>query len=403
MKARSMRSRWSIPMLAALLLAGCGGGGGGGGSSPVQPTQNVQPITVDGGPASISDVVFTSVTFCTPGSATNCQTIDHILVDTGSVGLRIISSVLSPTLSLPQQVDANGNPLVECAQFADGFSWGPVKVADIRIAGEMASSVPVQVIGDATYPTIPAACSSSGPPENTVPTFGANGLLGVGLFLQDCGAGCAQSAIAGAYYGCPSSGCRPTQVALNKQLQNPVALFGTDNNGVIIQLPAVPAAGAATASGSLIFGIGTQANNGLGSATVLTADPNTGYIGTTFNGLAYTNSYIDSGASVLFFGSSAYPICTGDGAGLYCPPSTQNLSATLQGVNKAAITAAFNVANADQLFRANPDFFAFSNVAAPNSDAASFAWGLPFFFGRSVYTAIETRSTPGGTGPYFAF
>jgi hypothetical protein len=34
---------------------------------------------------------------------------------------------------------------------------------------------------------------------------------------------------------------------------------------------------------------------------------------------------------------------------------------------------------------------------------ASFDWGLPFFFGRTVFTAIEGMSTPGGTGPYFAF
>lgn len=400
-----MRWRSIIPWLSVLsVLAGCGGGGGGGGdSAPVAPTQNVQPITVDGGPEAVPDIAFTSVTICAPGSTTNCQTIDHIQVDTGSVGLRIISSVLSPALSLPQQLDANGNPLAECAQFADGFSWGSVKVGDMSIAGEKASSLPIQVIGDPAFPTIPFSCSSSGPPENTVPTFGANGLLGVGLFLQDCGAGCVQSAIPGTYYSCPSSGCRSTQVALNKQLQNPVALFGADNNGVIIQLPAVPAAGMATVTGSLIFGIGTQADNGLGGATVLSVNPNTGDIGTTFGGVAHPNSYIDSGSSLLFFGSSAYPLCTGPAAGLYCPPSTQNLAATLQGSNGAVSAITFSVANADQLFNANPSFNAFNDIAAPNSDATSFAWGLPFFFGRSVYTAIETRSTPGGAGPYFAF
>ena len=225
----------------------------------------------------------------------------------------------------------------------------------------------------------------------------------MGLFLQDCGAGCVQQAIPGTYYSCPVRGCQPTQIALNQQLQNPVALFATDNNGVLIQLPAVAAAGAATANGSLIFGIGTQANNGLGNATVLTVDPNTGYIGTTFNGQAFPDSYIDSGSSVMFFGTSTYPVCTGAGAGLYCPASTQALSATLQGVNKTASTVNFSVANGDQLFSANPSFLAFNNIGAPNPDAAGFAWGLPFFFARSVYTAIETRSTPGGPGPYFAF
>ena len=405
MTALSHRLLAGVSVAVLLMLAGCGGGGGGdgNGSSPTTPTQNVQPITVDGGPVDVPDLMFTTVTICAPGSTTNCQTIDHVQVDTGSVGLRIISSVLASGLSLPQQQDASGNPLAECAQFADGYSWGPVKVADLSIAGERASALPIHVIGDPAFATVPFECSSSGPPENSVPTFGANGLLGVGLFLQDCGPGCAQQAIPGTYYSCASTGCRATQTALNKQLQNPVALFGSDNNGVVIQLPAVAAAGAASATGSLIFGIGTQANNGLGSASILTVNPNTGTIGTTFNGTSYANSYIDSGSSVLFFGTGTYPLCTGGGAGLYCPPSTQSLSATLQGVNNVARAAAFTVANADQLFSANPTFNAFDNLAAPNPDTTSFAWGAPFFFGRSVYTAIETRSTPGGVGPYFAF
>ena len=63
----------------------------------------------------------------------------------------------------------------------------------------------------------------------------------------------------------------------------------------------------------------------------------------------------------------------------------------------------FSVANADQLLNNNPTFFAFNNVAGPNGDPTSFAWGMPFFFGRTVYTAIEGRSTPAGQGPFFAF
>jgi hypothetical protein len=30
-------------------------------------------------------------------------------------------------------------------------------------------------------------------------------------------------------------------------------------------------------------------------------------------------------------------------------------------------------------------------------------YGLPFFFGRNVYTAFVGKSTPGGTGPYTAY
>lgn len=390
-------------MLAAVAcLSGCGGGGGGGSSSS-QPADNVQAITVDGGPADAPNIAFTSVTVCAPGSSSNCQTIDHVQVDTGSSGLRIIASVLSPALSLPQQAAVDGGPLAECVQFVDSYSWGSVRLADVRVAGEQASSLPIQVIGDPGFPTIPPSCSNSGPAENTVLEFGANGLLGVGLFLQDCGSGCVQAAIPGAYYSCPSTGCRPTQVSLAQQLQNPVALFASDNNGVIIALPSVPSTGAATATGSMTFGIGTQSNNGLGGATVLPVNPETGNITTAYGTLSYANSYIDAGTSVIAFGNNVYPVCAGAGAGLYCPPVTQNLSATLQGAGKGASTVSFSVANGDQLFGANPNFDAFGNLAAPTGDSVTFAWGLPFFFGRTVYTAIEGRATPGGTGPYFGF
>jgi hypothetical protein len=33
----------------------------------------------------------------------------------------------------------------------------------------------------------------------------------------------------------------------------------------------------------------------------------------------------------------------------------------------------------------------------------SFAFGLPFFYGRNVYTAIEGRNAGGTVGPFFAF
>jgi hypothetical protein len=37
------------------------------------------------------------------------------------------------------------------------------------------------------------------------------------------------------------------------------------------------------------------------------------------------------------------------------------------------------------------------------SNAGTFDWGLPFFFGRNVYTAINGKSTPAGQGPFWAF
>lgn len=381
-----------------LLTTGCGGGG----NATLSTAPNVQAITVGPGPTNNVNLLFTTVTICAPGSTANCQSIDHVLVDTGSTGLRIMSSLLSPSLSLQQQTDANGNPVAECGQFADGYTWGPVKMADVKISGEQAASVPIQVIADPAFSAVPAGCSAIGPAKNSVQTLGANGLLGLGMFQQDCGIPCAQSAIPGTYYFCPSTGCQVTQAALTRQLQNPVGMFSRDNNGVIIALPSISVTGAFSVSGSMIFGIGTQGNNGLGNAQVIPVDPGTGTFTTILNVVSYSNSFIDSGSNALYFANRNIPTCVSNTA-FDCPASTLNLSATIQGTGGAARMVNFLVANAETLFAANPSFFAFRNLAGTNSHAASFDWGLPFFFGRNVFTAIEGQNTPAGPGPFLAF
>jgi hypothetical protein len=405
---------WRIGVYAALCLPALSCGGGSGSLSPAAATptgSNVAGIVVDAGPTSTSpdvNTLFTTVTVCVPGSTTNCQTIDHIQVDTASNGLRILAPIL--TLSLPVQTAANGASLLECAQFVDGYSWGPVTLADVQISGESASSVPVQVIGDSSVPTVPANCSSIGPAEDTVAAFGANGILGVGVFAQDCGAGCVSTVDNGLYYACTSTLCEPTTVPLVSQVQNPVTLFATDKNGVVIQLPSVAAQGAATVQGFLIFGIDTQANNKSGSQSVLTVDPNAGYFTTVFNNQPnLTSSFLDTGSNAYFFNDTGLQQCASSNfTNFYCPANPQNLSAVLQGQNSVSTTVTFTVADAETLEANNPSFAAFATLAGtfPTTNApagGTFDWGLPFYYGRTVYTAIENATTAVGTGPYVAF
>ncbi len=406
---RLRRGIGSLFAASAILLVACGGGGGGssgslgggGGPASLPSGSNVAPITVDSGPAGTVNTPFVSVTLCEPGTA-NCQSIDHVLVDSGSSGLRIISSKL--TLSLPAARDSGGNAIAECGQFADGSTFGAVRTADVKIAGEQASSLPVHVIGDPAMPTIPADCLATGPPQNSVQSFGANGVLGVAVFREDCGGACASAVVPATYYSCPASGCVPVAMPLAGQVQNPVAKFQANNNGVAIVLLPVDPAGAALVAGALVFGIGTQTNNAPGRANVLPLDPNFGTLTTRYNGQTLRNSFVDSGSNGLFFADSSLPECTGNLApGFYCPLTSQNYSAMLQGTNGTAVNVSFNVANANALLNGNATFIAFGNLAGTNPLASSFDWGLPFFYGRTVFFAIEGRSTPAGTGPYLAF
>lgn len=433
--------------MVLLLLAACSGGGstipsgnsssGGssGGSSSsssggTTPLTNFTTVTIDAGPAALNvgpdaytatNIPYVTVTVCAPGSTSNCQTIDHILLDTGSTGLRLEAAVLNPALlaGLTTQTDPAGNGVAECYEFVDNYVFGSVRMGDMTIGGESVSSIPMQVIGDTSggFATVPNACSSSGGTNmNTVQALGANGMIGVGLAPVDCGSTCVHSNGGGGaiYYDCPASGCADVVArAANtsapfEQLPNPVAAFPIDNNGTILSLPSVAPTGVVTLTGTLYFGIGTQTNNALGSATVLPANAY-GEITATYNGTNLSSSFLDSGSNDYFFIDTGIPECTeANYKGYYCPASPLSLSPTLSGYRSGSASAAFTLynaytepgatSNAVPGIGANPNDLAFSQPIAN-----SFDFGLPFFYGRNVYTAISGRAAGGVVGPYFAF
>jgi hypothetical protein len=362
---------------------------------------NVQTITVNGGPPSVPDypqpnTAFTSVTICEHGSTSNCATIDYVMVDTGSPGLRLLSSALAgSSLSLQTETANDGNQIGECVQFSDtSYVWGPVKTVDVYLANgnEIAYSVPIHILGDSTFSTIPSTCETgSNLEEDDLNSLGANGILGIGSSQYDCSVGGTNSCASGSepptasYYECSILGCTSAFVSLSQQVQNPVALFSRDNNGVIIELPAVSGP-TLSLTGSMVFGIGTQTNNALGSATQFSLDSN-GYINTIFNGTVFS-SYIDSGSNAYFFQDTI-----AQDNGWYTPSSTLTMSAII-GNNT---DVSFSVGNADNMFNDYPTYAVFNTLAGYSN--GYFGWGLPFFYGRNVYTSI----TPQGNGTYFAF
>lgn len=440
---------WATLGLCAVLAA-CGGGGGSGGDASTgapapakqntivqgsttitqviaSPAANTAPISVAAAPAPASVVVanvpFVSVTICVPNSGI-CATIDKIQVDTGSSGLRVLSSALAAALpSMPGVLPPTTPPgtpgaqLGECMVFADGVAFGGIHKADLTIGSERAAGINIEVIGDtaAPQPTSPSTGSSSTQSQinfcastanqSAPEDLHANGVLGVGVTPTDCNACASGGNVSPMYYSCAAGACLPilgTPMASSFQVQNPVTKLPVDNNGVIVELPAVPASGAPTVTGMLVFGIGTQSNNALGNAQVMTTD-GAGNLTTVFSGTSYPKSFFDSGSNSLFF-SSSIQTCA-DATSFYCPDSVQSLSAMIQGRNGINATLDFSIANTDTL--SNSGNFAFSNQGGASSaffpDGTTFDWGLPAFFGRNVFTAIAGQTTPGGTGPYYAF
>lgn len=386
-----------LALLAAALLAGCGGGGGGGAPQAPAATAtaaNVLEITVDRGPDGAAlNSPFVSVTICAPGTP-DCQTVDHVLVDTGSFGLRLLSSTLNPALSLPAVTNDAGLPVAECSHFVTGFVWGPVRRADVKLSGESVANLPVQIIADpaAPFATVPTSCSNTG--ANFGADLGVNGILGVGMFNQDCPA-CAASTAPAVYFACSAGGCSETTLALASQVANPVPAFPVNNNGVALVLPQVPPGGARTLSGSLIFGIDTQPNNQIGSATVYTVDRQ-GNFTTTYKGVDYPASFLDSGSNAIFFMDADIPKCA---SGFYCPPAPLTLSAVNTSAGAVSATVDFTIEGVQSIDRS----MAAAHVGADIGMTRSIDWGLPFFFGRTVFVAVSSASTSKGRGPYWAY
>jgi hypothetical protein len=407
------RGRLVVVLSGVIALAGCGGNSSSSSSVNTSTTtttvSNSATVDVNLGPTNnFANGIFTTVKVCAPGSTTNCTSVSDVLVDTGSTGLRLLSSALG-SLSLPPIADSSNNTFQECVQFVDlSYIWGPLAQADIYLAGETASSVPIQIISASSPYTVPPNCLTLGlngaVNDNSVGTLLANGILGVSNFPQDCGSDCtsAENAVP-QYYTCPNDNCQIASIPIASQLWNPVARFATDNNGVLLSLPKVPATGAATVSGSLIFGIGTQSNNTLGSAKIYATDQN-GDFTTTYNNAPYSQSYIDSGSSILYFMDHAtlgISDC-GDNPGLYCPAATLSYTVTNTGANGVSGPVTISIANADLLF--SNDYAAFNDLGGDSgTDPATdyFDFGLPFFYGRPIFVGIAGTTVPNGANaPY---
>ncbi len=430
-----------IFLAGAIVIAGCGGSATISSSStstgPGSGTSNVMTISVNGGPTAglmsgggiYPNGAFASATICAPGSTSNCATVGGLLVDTGSTGLRVLQSAVS-SLNLPAVNASNGSAAYDCVAFASGsYLWGPVVGADVTLGGETASKLPLQVIS--TSADVPSSCSNGSTLNaNTLATLGANGILGVGTEPTDCfyegvsvcnpGSGLSSPPYP-AYYTCSGNTCSPAFIATTAQVANPVVLFPKDNNGVVVELPAV-SGNAASITGSLIFGIGTESNNQLpSSATIFTLACDE--FSTTFEGQTYgiTNpntcagpgSFIDSGSNGLFFPNAAnIPLCpsetpAGDLSANYCPTSTESFTATQVGAGGTSKSVSFSVANTETLLTspATESDAVMSGLAGLNPSGLGFDWGLPFFYGVNLYTSIDGQSTPTGSpaAPWWAY
>jgi hypothetical protein len=369
------------------------------GATPTPSANNSLPMSVTAGPFEMSNQPFASVTICATGTS-NCTTVNDVLVDTGSFGLRIFGSQLSG-LGVTPKADGDGE-LGECAFFGAGSTWGGVTTVDVTMAGEPTITIPIQVIDDINaFSRAPRDCTQGTQLIASPQAAGFYGILGIGSISNDT--------IAADYFDCSGESCSAIDSPPNTGIvPNPVSSLPVDNNGVVVSLPSISSSGAQTANGTIYFGIGTENNNQPGAVETYqqNSDPNsvdylninTVYKGNTADG------FFDTGSTGYFFNDTSITECS-DGSGLYCPEATLSESATNQSVGTSVSGVVdFKISNADSLIGSSNEAFEDLGGTFDGGDSYDgFDWGLPFFFGRTVYVGIAGTSSPLGTGPYTAY
>lgn len=397
-----------ILILISCILTACGGGSGNNDNnssssssgSTNNTTLNQIPVTISTGPQNnYLNGLFGSITLCNSSNA--CTTVNNVIFDTGSVGVRVLKSAL-PNGFLTADSDGNGGTYSNCGVFASGYTWGDVASATMTLGGLTSSQkVPVHIIGQSNY-SIPSS-SGNGSAMNTVSSLGANGIIGIGLFKYDCGSTCVNYQTT-AYYSCKSGTCTSTKIPLTSQLLNPVAAMPAPyNNGNVISLPSISSTGSKNVNGSIYLGIGNATNNTITPTAIINTDTN-GYINATMNGKSFSQSFLDSGTSIYGITDSSIPLCSQSGfTDYFCPSSTYSTSILLSNAAKTQnSTVTLTIDNAYNLIQTGNN--AFYNMAFNFSSwYSSVDLGLTFFFGKNVATGIEGTSSNIGSGTYFAF
>jgi hypothetical protein len=340
-----------------------------------RPPSNVVAVSVNHSSRG-QNIPETTVTVCVP-ETTTCQVIPHIEVDTASTGLRVYAAALK--IDLPQEVGAHGEHIGDCAW----NYWGYLHTADVQLAGLKARSLPIQVIE--TAGVRPPECKEDRDynPDNY------NGMIGVSPALTDT--------MPGAYFTCDAHGCARSPVDASLQVANVIAGFPTDNNGCVLQFPAIPTTGTEAVTGRMIFGIGTRANNQLPKDLVpIVVDETWGQFKVEVDGRLWISAF-DSGTWSYNVPYLSDALCPSDPVRL-CPSSPLTIAVdVLSASGDLAYKTSIAVAN----YRGfSTQIMALNNLGTAWPGSTQFMLGLPYFFGRSVYFAYDRRPTGAGPGPW---
>ncbi len=390
-------------LLTSIFISSCGSGGNTAsnacnqGTPPSQPTEsNSSQLMVGCGfNGNGTNVPYITVKICKPGvvpvNTEYCQVIDHVMIDTGSFGLKINQSALSGdfTSSLPTLNDIHNNPVYTCAQYGSGYMFGSDNYADIYISGEKSSNMPIQIINDGNQSNLPIQCTSTGK-FNNLANYGAKAILGINPSVYLSNDFFDNFTYTNGQYQL-IMGSSDIIESINV---NPIIGFKTDNNGMIFNLPPAASNQNVNLYGTITFGLNTQANNIINATKVISNTTGGQFYAQNISPTEgeITEAIIDTGTNGFMFNSDLR-LC--QRSNIYCPNTPTSWVTQAFGVN--SLLSPINITQQISNSQGKNQIAPFMGMARPNSQGI--IYGMPFLFGKTIFMSFESTQTALGTGP----
>jgi hypothetical protein len=369
-----------------------------GSSTSTVAKPNEVPISIGSGMNGYGiNTMYVSITLCKDQTGTNCQTIDNIILDTGSFGLKINKSALPESFiaSLTRVKTTNDETVYACNTFGSGYVFASEHYAVLQLAGDYSDNVIVQIIENSPTAEIPDSCLAKGPFDN-FEDFGANGIIGVNpaLTLSNNTILLYRKDTNGIYVALTESEANSVPI-LN---QNPLTSLHYNNNGFVIQIPPTLTNTNTNIHGNLVLGINTNVNNMITKNTNLIVASESSLSTVCNSGCFYSKienpestipAVFDSGTNSWVFISNNIPLCSYG----YCPESpfvwnswvfSYDFAPNESYQVTAIITKDEESAGQELSFSVMPGW-GYENT---NNETL---YGSPFFFGKNVYIVFPSK------------
>lgn len=344
------------------------------------------------------NTMYVSIILCTNNAGTNCQTIDNIILDTGSFGLKINKSALAESfvLQMPRVITSDDKMVYACNTFGSGYVFAEEHYGVLKLDNTMTDDVIVQVIENSPTAEIPDSCIAKGPFDN-FESFGANGILGVNpaISLNNSSILLYKKNVNGIYEALSLDDESRVPILNN----NPLPNLSNNNNGFVISIPPVTQNTNTNVSGTMILGVNTSSMNQVTDKTNLVVASEADLSSVCNSACFYSQitnpestipAVFDSGTNGWVFMNDDLRQCSYG----FCPDTPFTWVSTVYSYDFAA-NESYQVTGVITKDENNPSGETVSFSVMPGwgyyNRSNETLYGSPFFFGKNVYVIFPSN------------